>query len=99
MFHYSLEHMDKIEAVLAKARELIFEDGTMVIRIPVADCEVFDIYRENWVQLDAPRHQVISSRKGIELLAKKMVLKLFMLTMTRPVFNLLEANYINLAFL
>lgn len=76
MMHHSFEHMFNPLLVLQKAHELLEPDGLLLIRIPVLDGKVWQIYKENWVQIDSPRHLFIHSKNSIELLAKKSNLKI-----------------------
>ena len=69
LFNHSLEHMHDIEQSLAHAKSLLESGGTIVVRIPTVSSQAWDTYRENWFQLDAPRHTCIPSRKGLEKLA------------------------------
>ncbi len=69
LFNHSLEHMHDIERSLAHAKSLLEPGGTIIVRIPTVSSQAWDTYRENWFQLDAPRHTCIPSRKGLEKLA------------------------------
>jgi SAM-dependent methyltransferase len=69
MMHHSFEHMPDQQAVLAKLKDLMQKDGKLLIRMPVVN-EAFYHYRENWVQIDAPRHFGIHTIKSFELLTK-----------------------------
>lgn len=69
MFHHSLEHMPDQQAVLARARQLIGDNGRIMIRVPTCSSAAWREYRENWVQLDAPRHLYLHSRESLRRLA------------------------------
>jgi SAM-dependent methyltransferase len=69
MFHHSFEHIGKPLSALRSACRLLAPDGRVLIRIPVADCEAWRIYGADWVQLDAPRHLFLHTRKSIQVLA------------------------------
>ena len=71
MFHHSLEHMPNPKEVLKKAFSLLKKGGLCMIAIPVCDSYAFRHYREDWVQLDAPRHLYIYSKKSCRLLAEE----------------------------
>lgn len=71
MFNHSFEHLSTPDAYLQAANRLLKPGGRLLIRIPTVSSFAFRYYREHWVQLDAPRHAVLYSRKGIELLAGK----------------------------
>lgn len=71
MFHHSFEHIPDQDATLDKVQGLLSPDGWCVIRIFVVDCEAWEIYGTNWVQLDAPRHFFLHSKRSIQMLAKR----------------------------
>ena len=76
MFHHSFEHIpDPIDTFQAVSR-LLTERGECLIRIPTVSSYAWDHYRENWVQLDAPRHFFLHSTKSIALSAEKANLTL-----------------------
>jgi SAM-dependent methyltransferase len=68
-FHHALEHMPQQLRVFTAARKLLAPGGFLLIRIPVVGGYAWRTYRENWVQLDAPRHLYLHSVKSINLLA------------------------------
>lgn len=70
MFNHSFEHLSSPHEYLDAAYRLLKPNGQLLIRIPTVSSFAFEYYQENWVQLDAPRHAMLYSRKGIELLAK-----------------------------
>lgn len=64
-FHHSLEHMpDQVDA-LALARRLLAPHGRVLVRIPTVSSDAFELYRENWVNLDAPRHFFLHSHQSL----------------------------------
>jgi 2-polyprenyl-3-methyl-5-hydroxy-6-metoxy-1,4-benzoquinol methylase len=69
MFNHSLEHMTDQAGVVKNIYRLLADDGLCMIRIPVVPCFAWKRYKENWVQLDAPRHLFLHSLKSIEFLA------------------------------
>jgi len=76
MLNHSFEHMDNPLETFRKIYDLLNEEGTCMIRIPVASSYAWEKYRENWVQLDAPRHIFLHSGKSMELLAEQAGLKI-----------------------
>ena len=70
-FHHSLEHMPDQATVLADTRRLLAPGGIIVIRIPMAGTAAWRTYKENWVQLDPPRHFYLHSVKSLNLLAEQ----------------------------
>jgi len=71
MMHHSLEHMEHQHEVVAAAHQLLAPGGQLLIRIPVCTSYAWEHYRENWVQLDAPRHLFLHSLKSIRLLGEQ----------------------------
>ena len=70
MFHHSFEHITNPLETLKMAHAILNPGKKLLIRIPVASGFVFEKYRENWVQLDAPRHIFLHTHKSMEYLAK-----------------------------
>jgi SAM-dependent methyltransferase len=75
MFHHSLEHMPDQQAVLAHAKRLIGDNGRILVRLPTCSSFAWREYRENWVQLDAPRHLYLHSRDSLRRLAEQQGLR------------------------
>ena len=71
MFHHSLEHVPNPDQSLENARKLLAPGGRILVRIPTSSSHAWMEYGPNWVQLDAPRHIVIPSRKGMSALAAR----------------------------
>ena len=61
--------MHNIADSLAHAQKLLQPNGMIIVRVPTVSSQAWDTYRENWFQLDAPRHTCIPSRRGLEKLA------------------------------
>jgi SAM-dependent methyltransferase len=76
MFHHSLEHFDDPVRALEKARDLLSEKGSILVRTPNKDSCAWEQYGVNWVQIDAPRHRTIFSRKSLDMLAKAAQLRI-----------------------
>ena len=71
MSHHSFEHMqDPVRGFAAFAR-LVEPGGTLFLRLPIADCWARRQYGANWVQIDAPRHLHLHTRRSIEILAER----------------------------
>lgn len=68
--HHVLEHMDEQIKELKECHRLLKKGGVFLVCIPVLG-EVWDIYKENWIQLDAPRHFVLHTLKSMNLLAEQ----------------------------
>jgi hypothetical protein len=69
MFHHSFEHLADPLETLKTATGLLAADGTIVVRIPVVSSYAWEGYGVAWVQLDAPRHVFLHSRKSMGRLA------------------------------
>jgi SAM-dependent methyltransferase len=69
MFHHSFEHVPWPEEELRSARNRLDVGGRCIIRTPTPSSEAWAVYQTDWVQLDAPRHLVLISRSGMEILA------------------------------
>lgn len=76
MFHHAFEHVpDPFETLQSVAR-LLAPDGTCLLRVPTAPCAAWEEYREDWAQLDAPRHLFLHSRRSLQTLAGRAGLTL-----------------------
>jgi SAM-dependent methyltransferase len=75
MIHHVLEHIDEQVETLKQCYRLLKKDGCLLIRIPILG-EVYKIYGEKWVQLDAPRHLVLHTLESISILAAKTGFKI-----------------------
>ena len=69
MLHHALEHMPDQQGVFADLRRIVRPGGALLIRIPVADSTAWRRYGVDWVQLDAPRHLFLHTRRSLGLLA------------------------------
>jgi len=76
MFNHSLEHVPDPVADLRHAAALLAPGGLCVVRLPTSGSKAWRTYRENWVQLDAPRHLVVPSRTGMSEMARRAGLDL-----------------------
>ncbi|MEN2280566.1 class I SAM-dependent methyltransferase [Algoriphagus sp. SE2] len=72
MMHHSFEHMPDPLAILKVCFEKLKAGGKLLIRTPVSDAQLWKDEGVFWVQLDAPRHLVIPSTKGMEQVAGKV---------------------------
>lgn len=74
--HHSFEHMDQPLKVLLKVKELLNTEGICIIRIPVMGKYAWRNYKENWVQIDAPRHLFLYTERAMRYLGRAAGLKL-----------------------
>ncbi|MBI5003540.1 class I SAM-dependent methyltransferase [Candidatus Kaiserbacteria bacterium] len=72
MLHHAFEHMADSRAVLKNLYRLIKPGHYVLIRIPVASSEAWEKYRENWVDLDPPRHLIVHTQKSMKILADEV---------------------------
>jgi len=77
VFNHSLEHMSEPARVLRRACEVLSDGGRCMVRLPVAGSYAWQRYRENWVQLDPPRHLMIPSVAGFGRLADRAGMSVF----------------------
>ena len=70
-FHHSLEHLADQHMSLQQAHRLLAPGGVCLIRIPLVDSAVWEQYGLDWVELDAPRHLYLHTRKSLALIADK----------------------------
>jgi SAM-dependent methyltransferase len=76
LFNHSFEHMDAPLQTFRVARGLLAPHGRILIRIPTVDSTVSRRYGTGWVELDAPRHLHIPSRRALRILAEACDIKL-----------------------
>jgi SAM-dependent methyltransferase len=71
MLHHSFEHMPEPVKTFETLYMMLTQRGKLLVRIPVADSFAWREYRENWVQLDPPRHLFLHTEKSMRALASK----------------------------
>jgi len=71
-FNHSLEHMLNPFSALESAYNLLSPGGFCIVRIPVLDSYCWRVFKEDWIQLDAPRHFFTFSIKSINYMALKL---------------------------
>jgi SAM-dependent methyltransferase len=74
--HHVFEHVINPLETLNHARNLLAPGGQILIRIPLSDSFAAQKYKEKWVDLDAPRHITLQTRKSMKLLAEKSGMKI-----------------------
>ncbi|MCW4029124.1 MAG: class I SAM-dependent methyltransferase [Candidatus Bathyarchaeota archaeon] len=70
LFNHSFEHISNQLETLVKVRSLLSDRGLCVLVMPTVSSYAWTHYRENWVQLDAPRHLILHSERSLKKLAK-----------------------------
>lgn len=71
MYHHSFEHVPDPVENLRAASKLLRAGGCCLVRVPTVSSYAWEQYRENWVQLDAPRHYTLPSLESMNVLAAK----------------------------
>ncbi|MCH3924339.1 MAG: class I SAM-dependent methyltransferase [Bacteroidales bacterium] len=72
MLHHSLEHIAEQEKTLMLLKNIMKEDGALLIRILVCEGKTVKEYKLNAFHLESPRHFYIHSMKSISYLADKL---------------------------
>ncbi|WIM05076.1 MAG: class I SAM-dependent methyltransferase [Candidatus Nitricoxidivorans perseverans] len=70
MMNHSFEHMPDPVAAMTHIADHLAPGGRALVRLPIAGGHAWRTYRENWFQLDAPRHLVIPTVRAMHLLAE-----------------------------
>ncbi|MCV7398945.1 class I SAM-dependent methyltransferase [Mycobacterium fragae] len=78
MFNHSLEHIPDPVATLKVAYEKLAAGAICLVRLPTTSSEAWTTYGTHWVQIDAPRHVVIPSRRGMAIAADRAGLRVEM---------------------
>lgn len=74
---HALEHIHAVGQLLDELRDMLENDGIMIIALPNHACIDAGIYRQNWVAWDAPRHLYHFTPVTLEMLLEKHRLKAF----------------------
>lgn len=75
IFNHSFEHMADPRAVLAHAASLLSAEGWIILRTPTVSSQAWETYRQDWAQIDAPRHLYVHSPDSLARLAAAAGLK------------------------
>ncbi|HEX8039541.1 MAG TPA: class I SAM-dependent methyltransferase [Chryseosolibacter sp.] len=78
-YHHVFEHVANPLQNLLKVKALLTENGICILRMPTVSSFAWEHYRENWVQLDAPRHYFLHSIESVQYLAAEAGMSLFRL--------------------
>jgi len=76
MLHHVFEHLQNPMEMLTRVKQLLSPSGQILIRIPLSDSKTALEYGEKWVQLDAPRHFFLHTRRSMEIAAAKVGLRI-----------------------
>lgn len=69
--HHVLEHMPDQHGTLRHIRRILSRKGLAMIRIPIVGGIAWREYREDWPQMDPPRHFYLHSEGSFRLLARQ----------------------------
>ena len=87
MLNDSFEHMTDPHETMDSLKRLLANGGTIKMTLPIYPNIAFEKYKENWYQLDAPRHIFLHSINSLKLLANqhgfKIVQMIFLLQQFR----------------
>jgi SAM-dependent methyltransferase len=72
MMHHALEHVPNPVEVLKDIKKILKPNGQILIRIPYVDSYCWEQYKENWMQMDPPRHLYLHSEKSIQIMLKEV---------------------------
>lgn len=70
MFHHSLEHVASPADALRSAGYMLKRGGRLLVRLPLKDV-LYETFGPDWVGVDAPRHTLVPTEKGIRLLMRR----------------------------
>lgn len=62
------EHFEEPQASLKNIYKLLDRSGFLILRTPMSSSYVFNKYKKDWYQIDAPRHILIPSFLGLKKL-------------------------------
>jgi len=71
ILNHSFEHMTDHLLLLNHLKTILNPSGKICIRIPVVGGFAWKKYKQNWFQIDAPRHLIIHSEKSLRMLARQ----------------------------
>jgi SAM-dependent methyltransferase len=77
LFDHSLEHIPDQIGTLRMVRKLLSPTGVCVVRIPIAESDVWFKYGPDWFELDAPRHFCIHTPTSVRMAAARAGLEVF----------------------
>jgi SAM-dependent methyltransferase len=75
MWHF-LEHCYDPARSLATAREIMRDDGTLVIEVPRLDSVTFRMFRDKWPGVQAPQHTTLYSKRTLTAMVEKAGLRI-----------------------
>ncbi len=76
IFNHSLEHLSHPSETISKLSEILSEKGLCIIRMPVKNDYIWDLYGTSWMQIDAPRHFYIHTTQSFQTLLNESNLEI-----------------------
>jgi SAM-dependent methyltransferase len=71
VLNHVFEHIEDGQTFLTNCCHRLKKGGRILLRIPTAGGEAWKIYKENWVQLDAPRHCFLHTTRSLNYIANR----------------------------
>jgi SAM-dependent methyltransferase len=71
MMSHVLEHLPRQHERFEEVRLRLRINGLFIVRVPLVDSAAWEKYGVHWVQLDAPRHFFLHTRKSLAILSSK----------------------------
>ena len=71
ILNHVFEHVESGRQMLQTCRQRLSAQGKILLRIPTPESNAWEHYRENWVQLDAPRHLFLHTRASLKMLSEQ----------------------------
>jgi SAM-dependent methyltransferase len=70
VMNHSYEHLPNPIQTLVRVRQLLAENGVVMIRVPLCDSLAFAKYGCAWYALDPPRHLFLHTRRSMKIAAE-----------------------------
>ena len=71
MMSHVLEHLPRQHETFEEVRVRLRVNGLFLVRVPLVDSAAWEKYGVHWVQLDAPRHLFLHTKKSLAILSSK----------------------------
>ena len=70
MLHHVLEHLENQHETFQKIKNLLSENGLMLVAVPLSDSYARKSFGEEWVQWDPPRHHFLHTKESLKILGE-----------------------------
>lgn len=71
MMQHSLEHMHEPFKCLKESNRILKNNGALIIIVPNIDSLEAELFKENWYQIDAPRHLYFFNERTVKKILEK----------------------------